>query len=86
MPRATVGKWGKNLALRFPGEIIRTVGLRDGERVEVEAHDGDILIRRPAPRFKLEELFQGKSPQEWRRLYAGAFDWGPDIGREAVEE
>ena len=34
----------------------------------------------------LQELFRGKSPQEWRAAYAGAFDWGPDLGHEAVEE
>jgi hypothetical protein len=25
-------------------------------------------------------------PEEWRAAYAGAFDWGPDVGREVVEE
>jgi antitoxin MazE len=34
----------------------------------------------------LAELFEGKSPEEWRAAYAGAFDWGPDVGREVVEE
>jgi hypothetical protein len=38
------------------------------------------------PRFTLQELFRGKSRQEWRAVYAGAFDWGPDLGRETVEE
>ena len=28
----------------------------------------------------------GKSPKEWRAAYAGAFDWGSDVGREVVEE
>jgi antitoxin MazE len=46
--RVTVGRWGKNLAVRVPFDIAETTGLRDGERVEVEAHDGDIVIRRPA--------------------------------------
>jgi len=44
---ATVGKWGKNLAIRFPFDIARAAGLSDGERVEIEARDGDIVIRRP---------------------------------------
>jgi antitoxin component of MazEF toxin-antitoxin module len=39
---------GKNLAVRVPFDIAKTTGLRDGERVEIEAHDGDIVIRRPA--------------------------------------
>jgi antitoxin component of MazEF toxin-antitoxin module len=44
--QATVGKWGKNLAIRFPLEIAKAARLSDGERVEIEALDGDIVIRR----------------------------------------
>jgi antitoxin MazE len=86
MPQVTIGKWGKNLAIRFPSEIVKAVGLTDGERVELEANDGNIVIRRPVPHFTLAELFEGKSPDEWRAAYRGAFEWGPDVGREVVEE
>ena len=34
----------------------------------------------------LEELFAGKTAEEWRAAYAGAYDWGPDFGREIVAE
>jgi len=34
----------------------------------------------------LKELFKGKSPNEWREIYKDAFDWGPDVGRERVED
>lgn len=54
--------------------------------MRIETQDGDIVIRRAAPRFTLEELFRGKSPEEWRDLYRDAFDWGPDVGREIVAE
>jgi antitoxin MazE len=86
MSQVTIGRWGKNLAIRFPGEIAKAAGLNDGERVEIETHDGDIVIRRAAPHFTLAELFRGKSPRAWRAAYAGAFDWGSDVGREVVEE
>ena len=86
MSRAVVGRWGKSLAIRIPGEVAKSAGISGGERVDVQAQDGDILIRRSAPQFTLEELFRGKSPQEWRAAYAGAYDWGPDMGREVVEE
>jgi antitoxin MazE len=86
MSQAIVGRWGKSLAVRIPGEVATAAGIGGGERVEVEARDGDIVIRRAAPRFTVEELFRGKTAQQWRAAYAGAYDWGPDIGREAVEE
>jgi antitoxin MazE len=84
--QVTIGRWGKNLAIRIPGDIVRAAGLSNGERLDIETHEGEIVIRRAAPHLTLEELFRGKSPEEWRAAYAGAFDWGPDVGREVVEE
>jgi antitoxin MazE len=86
MSQVIVGRWGRSLAVRLPGDVASDAGLREGERVDVEAHDHTIIIRRTAPRFTLEELFRGKSAEEWRAAYADAFDWGPDVGREIVEE
>ncbi len=86
MATVTVGKWGKNLAVRLPGEIANSAGIKDGERVQIETRDGEIVIRRTLPDSILEDLFKGKSPRQWRALYAKAFDWGPDVGREKVEE
>jgi antitoxin MazE len=87
MSQVTIGKWGRTLAIRLPSDIVRAAGLTSGERLNIEAHtDGDIVIRRVAPNFTLEELFHGKTPEEWRAAYAEAFDWGPDVGREVVDE
>ncbi|WP_370655573.1 AbrB/MazE/SpoVT family DNA-binding domain-containing protein [Candidatus Binatus sp.] len=86
MSRATVGKWGKSLAVRLPAEVARSAGLSGGERVEVETQDGNIVVRRAAPSFTLEGLFRGKSPKQWRAAYSSAFEWGADRGREVVEE
>jgi antitoxin MazE len=86
MSKAIVGRWGKSLAIRLPGEVAKAAGIGDGERVDIEARDRAIVIRRAAPHFTLEDLFRGKTPQQWRAAYAGAYDWGPDAGREAIEE
>jgi antitoxin MazE len=81
-----VGRWGKNLAVRLPVDVAHSAGLSEGEQVDVGLSDGVIVIRRAVPRFALAELFAGRSPEEWRADYAGAYDWGPDVGREVVEE
>jgi len=54
MSQVTVGRWGKNLAVRVPLEIAKSSGLSEGERVQIEAHDGDIVIRRPAARARAD--------------------------------
>jgi len=86
MTHVTVGRWGKNLAVRFPGDVVSAVKLHEGEQVAIDTRGDEIVIRRLAPRFSLEELFHGRSPEEWRNAYANAFEWGPDIGREIVDE
>lgn len=86
MANAIIGRWGKNLAVRLPGEIVEKIDLREGARVEITAQDDCVVIRRATPRYTISQLFRGKTPQEWRELYAGAFDWGPDLGREIVDE
>jgi antitoxin component of MazEF toxin-antitoxin module len=48
MSHVTVGRWGNSLAIRVPSGIADATGLSDGEGVEIEAVDGDILIRRSA--------------------------------------
>ena len=52
MTQVIVGRWGKNLAIRVPFDIARSSGLSDGEPVEIEAVDGDLVIRRPSARAK----------------------------------
>lgn len=48
MTKAIVGKWGKSLAVRVPSDVARHIGLIDGEAVEIEDVDGDLVIRRDA--------------------------------------
>jgi antitoxin component of MazEF toxin-antitoxin module len=48
MTSVIVGKWGRNLAIRVPAALAETVGLSDGEAVEIEAVHGDLMIRRSA--------------------------------------
>ena len=52
MSHSVVGKWGKNLAIRVPMEVARAAGLTDGEQVEVETQDGDIVVRRREARIR----------------------------------
>jgi antitoxin MazE len=86
MSQVIVGRWGKNLAVRVPLEIAKAASLTDGARVEMEMRDGEIVIRRVSPSPTIEDMFRGRDPVEWRELYTGVFDWGPDVGRESIQE
>ena len=87
MSRAVVGRWGKNLAIRFPVDIAAAAGLRDGERVEIAASKDEVVIRKLPAGETLDSMFAGRAPEAWRALYREeSFDWGPDRGRERLEE
>jgi AbrB family looped-hinge helix DNA binding protein len=38
------------LAICLPSEVADSIGLREGERVEIEVRNGDILVRRQSAR------------------------------------
>ena len=86
MAHAVVGRWGKNLAIRFPADVAKAAGLGDGQRVEIVSSKDAIVIRKLKAEETAESMFAGKSPQAWRAMYRGPYDWGPDRGRERVEE
>jgi antitoxin MazE len=86
MSRAVIGRWGKSLAIRFPAEVAKAAGLGDGQRVEIISSAEEIVIRKLPAELTVETMFAGKSPQTWRALYRRAYGWGPDQGRERVEE
>ena len=86
MVQAIIGKWGNNLAVRLTADLARAAHLENGAVVNIDAQDGAIVIRRRASKPTLQTLFEGRAPEAWRADYAGAFDWGPDVGREIVEE
>jgi len=80
--RVQVTRWGNSLGIRIPKDIAAEVGLTEGSRVDIETDRDQIVITPARPRYKLEELLGGVTPEAMR----AAFDWGVDRGREAVEE
>jgi antitoxin component of MazEF toxin-antitoxin module len=82
MSRVTVGKWGKNLAIRVPFELAETSGLSEGEEVEIEEKEGDLVIHRPAARARADAR---KAAQELREARKGVSLRGLSI-RELIDE
>jgi antitoxin MazE len=76
-----VARWGNSLGLRIPKDVARRTGLREGERVDVEAEGDRIIVSRARRCYVLADLLKGMTPEAMRQ----SFDWGPDRGREIVE-
>lgn len=79
--QVSVTRWGSSLGLRIPKSIVGQFGLTEGARVDVEAEGDRIVVRVGRPRYALDALLTGMTPEDLRE----AFDWTMDAGREAVD-
>ncbi|WP_372425626.1 AbrB/MazE/SpoVT family DNA-binding domain-containing protein [Salinarimonas chemoclinalis] len=64
-----VAKWGNSLAIRLPADLVRKLGLKEGDRVELRADDTELVVKRTArPEEVLESLrrFRGRLPADQR--------------------
>jgi antitoxin MazE len=81
MPQAQIVKWGNSLAVRIPKPIAEQAGLSEGDRIHIEAADGQIELR-PADHIPtLQELVAQIDPKQRYKETAT----GRARGKEAVE-
>ncbi|MEO9101961.1 MAG: AbrB/MazE/SpoVT family DNA-binding domain-containing protein [Burkholderiaceae bacterium] len=46
-----IGKWGNSLAVRLPAQVVRTLRLHEGARIELQIEEGGRAVLRTAPVF-----------------------------------
>lgn len=51
-----VAKWGNSLAVRLPAELVRELGLKEGDQIDLVKDDAAILVRRHP---RADEVLQG---------------------------
>ena len=60
-----VAKWGNSLAVRLPADLVRELGLKEGDQIDLLKDDGVVKVRRlPRADEVLEGLrrFRGTLP------------------------
>ena len=60
-----VSKWGNSLAVRLPAGLVREMGLKEGDRVELTPAEGHLTVRRqPTSAEILDGMrrFRGRLP------------------------
>ena len=60
--RARVSKWGNSLAIRLPKAAVESLRVQEGETVEVTIEGDALIIRSASPRYRLEDLVAGITP------------------------
>ena len=64
------------------GAMVKADIPKDVARVDVRAEGGQRAISLPLRRYTLEKLLANVTPEGMRE----AFDWGPDVGQEIVDD
>ena len=52
----TTSKWGNSLAIRIPKSFARSIGINNGEKLELELKNKQIVISKPE--YSLENLLE----------------------------
>ena len=64
-----VAKWGSSLAVRLPTDLVRELGLKEGDQIDLVRGEGTILVwHQPGADEVLQGLrrFRGKLPKDAR--------------------
>ncbi|NJM81603.1 MAG: AbrB/MazE/SpoVT family DNA-binding domain-containing protein [Tabrizicola sp.] len=60
-----IAKWGNSLAVRLPADLVRELGLKEGDQIDLQKDDGVMKVKRlPRAEEVLAGLrqFRGKLP------------------------
>ena len=72
-----IAKWGNSLAVRLPAELVREMGLREGDQIDLVQNDGPLRIQR-LPRA--DEVLEGL------RRFRGRLTAAERLGRDAAHD
>ncbi len=74
-----IQKWGNSGAIRLPAAIMKQLKVNLGDRLDLTAEDGRVVLVPAAREYRLEDLVGGITKTN---LHA-AVDFGSPVGREA---
>ena len=74
-----LAKWGNSLAVRIPKAVAEKAGFKEGDKLDMDvAENGALTLRPPKPKYTLEELVAGITPENCH----DDLDWGKSMGKE----
>ena len=81
MTNSQIVKWGNSLAIRIPKPLAEEAGLNEGDRILLDAAEGQIEVRRAEQIPSLQELVAQITPEN----RYGEIPAGRERGKERVE-
>jgi antitoxin MazE len=72
-----IAKWGNSLAVRLPAELVRKLGLKEGDQIDLVKDDG---------RFKVQRQPRADEVLEGLRRFRGKLPAADRLSRDAAHE
>jgi antitoxin MazE len=72
-----VARWGNSLAVRLPAKMVRELGLKEGDQIDLVKDDGAVRVRRQP---RAEEVLEGL------RRFRGRLPNAERLSRDAAHE
>lgn len=80
MHTATLRAIGGSVSVTLPRQMLRSLGLEAGSRVDVLMEEGRLVLSPARPRYSLDELLKGMRKGDMPT--AEGWDTMPPVGRE----
>ena len=84
---AVISKWGNSAGIRIPGTLMKTLKLKEGDKLFLVAENGSIICRKRQTTRDMFEEFYGKPYEEITEEdmgHAHELEWGDDVGGEMI--
>lgn len=72
-----VAKWGNSLAVRLPAELVRQLGLKEGDQIDLVKDDSTLRVQRQP---RVDEVLEGL------RRFRGTLPADERLSRDAAHE
>lgn len=58
MIQIPVGKWGNSNAVRIPIELLKAIGAKQGDKLNVEVENGKLIFEKEQEQLTIAKLFE----------------------------
>lgn len=75
---ARLQKWGNSDGIRIPSSLLKTLGLKTNDKVDLNYEDDKLIITKKEEKISLEERFANYHGEN----LAESFAWDDPVGKE----
>ena len=83
---STLRKLGNSAGTIIPAAALNIAGFNLGDELDIEANEGQIIIKKASPSYSLEQLLEGVTPSMVARDKEDNDWFGSSVGKELISD